>query len=134
MTKRSRTIAALALAGALAAFSPQAARAQVAGSATMPTSEGQLKMIALGYRASKLLKANVYDVDGKKIGEVEDFVVTQNSAVSFVILEVGGFLHIGQKEVAVPARSFRIINKKVVLPGVTANDLKALPAFKWSTL
>lgn len=134
MTRHSRTIAVLALAGALAAVSPQGAGAQIAGSATMPTSQGQLKVIALGYRASKILKANVYDVDGKVIGQVADLVVTQNAAVSYVILEVGGFLHIGQKQVAVPARSFEMLNNKLVLPGVTAADLKSLPAFTWSKL
>ena len=35
---------------------------------------------------------------------------------------------------AVPARAFRIVDKKVVLPDVTADQLKRLPAFHFSRL
>jgi sporulation protein YlmC with PRC-barrel domain len=124
--------------GALAALAlvlaPAAAPAQVAGTAQMPTTQGQLKVVALGYRASKLLNSPVYNVDGKKIGKVDDIIITRTASVSYFIVEVGGFLGLGQKEVAVPAASFKIVDKKVVLPDVTADELKQLPAFKFSTL
>jgi sporulation protein YlmC with PRC-barrel domain len=115
-------------------LAPAASLAQVAGTAQMPTSQGDLKVVALGYRASKLLNTPVYNVDGKKIGKVDDIIITQTAAVSYFIVEVGGFLGIGQKDVAVPARSFKIVDKKVVLPNVTTDELKQLPAFKFSSL
>jgi sporulation protein YlmC with PRC-barrel domain len=123
-----------ALAAALVLLAPSAAVAQVAGTASFPTSAGKLSAVALGYRASNLIKAPVYNLDGKKIGRVIDIIVTQEAAVSYFILDVGGFLGIGSKQIAVPARAFKIVDKKVVLPGVTADDLKKLPAFKFSTL
>jgi sporulation protein YlmC with PRC-barrel domain len=135
--KRMRSGAFLAAALMLftpAAFPPVAALAQVAGTANFPTSEGGLKVIALGYRASNLLKSSVYDVDGKNIGRVVDIIVTRQAAVSYFIVDVGGFLGIGAKQIAVPASAFKIVDKKVVLPGVTASELKQLPAFHFSKL
>lgn len=123
-----------ALAAALLLLAPSASLAQVAGSASFPTSAGKLDAVALGYRASHLIKAPVYNLDGKRIGKVIDIIVTQEAAVSYFILDVGGFLGIGSKQIAVPARAFKIVDKKVVLPGVTADDLKKLPAFQFSTL
>lgn len=113
---------------------PPAAMAQVAGTASFPTTQGSLKVVALGYRASNLIKAPIYNVDGHKIGKVVDIIVTQEAAVSYFIVDVGGFLGIGSKRIAVPAHAFKIVDKKVVLPGVTADDLKKLPAFHFSSL
>lgn len=128
------TRSAALLAAALFIAAPAASIAQVAGTTNFPTKEGDIKAVALGYRASTLLKSPVYNVDGKKIGQVIDIIVTQNAAVSYFIIDVGGFLGIGSKQVAVPARAFKVVDKKVVLPGVTAADLKQLPAFHFSNL
>ena len=130
--KFTRSIAMLAV--VLTLIGSAASMAQVAGTANFPTSQGDLKLVALGYRASQLLKAPVYNVEGKKIGQVTDIIVTQQASVSYFILDVGGFLGIGSKQIAVPAHAFRIIDKKVVLPGVTVDDLKKLPAFQYSKL
>jgi sporulation protein YlmC with PRC-barrel domain len=128
------TRSAALLSAALLFASPAMSSAQVAGTASFPTKEGDIKAVALGYRASNLLKSPVYNVDGKKIGQVIDIIITQSAAVSYFIVDVGGFLGIGSKQVAVPARAFKIVDKKVVLPDVTAADLKGLPAFHFSTL
>ncbi len=130
--KLTRPIAILL--AALVLSGPTASVAQVAGTASFPTSAGKLNAVALGYRASKLLKSPVYNLDGKNIGKVIDIIVTQQAAVSYFILDVGGFLGIGAKQIAVPAGAFKIVDKKVVLPGVTTEDLKKLPAFKFSSL
>ena len=124
----------LLLAAALMVFGPASTLAQVAGTANFPTSEGGLKVVALGYRASNLIKTPVYNVDGKKIGRVVDIIVTQQAAVSYFIVDVGGFAGIGAKQIAVPASAFKIVDKKVVLPNVTESQLKSLPAFHFSKL
>ena len=113
---------------------PLCAPAQIAGTASFPTSAGGLKVVALGYRASSLIKSAIYNVDGKTIGRVADIIVTQQAAVSYFIVDVGGFLGIGAKQIAVPASAFKIVDKKVVLPNVTVDDLKRLPAFHFSKL
>src|SRR5271165_6359835 len=130
--KRSLSIVVAAL--VLLLSNPPAGTAQVAGSVQLPTDQGTLQAIALGYRASQILKTAVHNIDGKQIGTLDDIIFAPSRGASFFILDVGGFLGIGQKRVAIPAGDFKIINKKVVLPGVTVAQLKSLPAFTYSTL
>lgn len=124
---------AVAALGLLLAF-PIAAQTQVAGTVKIPTDKGTLQAVALGYRASKSIHAPVYNVSGTKIGKVDDIILTPLHGASYFIIDVGGFLGIGSKRIAVPSSLFRIIDKKVVLPGADTNELKSLPAFSYSSL
>lgn len=47
-------------------------------------------------------KQNVYDAANSKIGEITDVLVNRDGKVDAFILSVGGFLGIGEKDVAVP--------------------------------
>jgi sporulation protein YlmC with PRC-barrel domain len=102
----------------------------VAGVAPLAVTVEQLHLVAVGYRASKIIGAAVYNERNENVGKVVDFVVTPNEYVSFLVLNVGGFLGIiGGKDVAVPASRFKALNSRVVLPGATKNALLALPPF-----
>jgi sporulation protein YlmC with PRC-barrel domain len=82
-----------------------------------------------GYRASKLLKSDIYNDEGEKIGRLDDFIVGSEEKVSVAIVAVGGFLGM----VAVPAVLFENDSQgQVVLPGATLDRLKALPAFQYA--
>ncbi len=109
-----------------------ATKAPVAGGSVLGVSVTELNFVAVGYRASKLLGAPVYSDAKTKIGTVKDFVVTPNAYVSYVIVAVGGFLGLGQKDVAVPENKFKGLNGKVTLPGATKQELESLPAFHFA--
>jgi hypothetical protein len=47
-------------------------------------------------------KQNVYDPADAKIGEISDVLVGQDGKVDAFIISVGGFLGLGEKDVAVP--------------------------------
>jgi len=47
-------------------------------------------------------KQNVYDPSDAKIGEISDVLVNNDGKVEAFIVGVGGFLGIGEKDVAVP--------------------------------
>jgi hypothetical protein len=49
-------------------------------------------------------------VEGEFIGNVTDLVLSDDQAVSEVITDVGGFLGIGQKSVALPAEGFTLFS------------------------
>jgi sporulation protein YlmC with PRC-barrel domain len=51
--------------------------------------------------ASDFMGKRVYTKAGEDIGEVNDLIVTDNGSVQAVVLGVGGFLGIGEKDVAV---------------------------------
>src|SRR6202040_2665834 len=52
-------------------------------------------------RASKVIGADVYDRDNKKLGDVQDVVLDKSGRVAAVVVNVGGFLGMGTKNVAV---------------------------------
>ena len=54
---------------------------------------------------SELIGSAVYDEAGERIGTVDDVIVDDSGAVSSVIVGVGGFLGIGERNVAVPLKT-----------------------------
>jgi len=50
-------------------------------------------------------------------------------AAPFAIIGVGGFLGIGERNVAIPMDQLKVNNKQLTLPGATKDALKALPPF-----
>src|SRR5687768_12113336 len=54
------------------------------------------------FRASKLIGTRVTGANNENIGEINDVLMDQNGRAHAVIIGVGGFLGIGEKDVAVP--------------------------------
>jgi len=50
--------------------------------------------------ANDLINTTVYDPNNRNIGEVNDIVMTKDGKIDAVVLDVGGFLGIGEKSVA----------------------------------
>lgn len=89
--------------------------------------------VAEGYRASKLIGSSVVNDQNEKIGTIEDIVIGKDK-VLFAVLQVGGFLHIGGRMIAVPFQSLVLDENgaKIKLPGATQEALKKLPEFKYA--
>lgn len=64
------------------------------------------------WRSSKLVGASVYGPDDKSIGEINELILDQQGAVKAAVIGVGGFLGIGQKDVAVPFDALQIQRKQ----------------------
>jgi sporulation protein YlmC with PRC-barrel domain len=90
--------------------------------------------VAEGYRTSKLIGSSVVNDQNEKIGTIEDIIIGKDKAL-FAVLQVGGFLHIGGRMVAVPFESLVLEDNgtKVKLPGATQEALKKLPEFKYAS-
>ena len=83
-------------------------------------------------RASKLIGSKVYTGD-TSIGQIEDILVTLDHAtVTAVILSVGGFLGIGDKLVAVPAKQIRVGPEARFITDLTKEQLANAPAFDFA--
>jgi sporulation protein YlmC with PRC-barrel domain len=89
--------------------------------------------VAEGYRASKLIGSSVVNDQNEKVGTVEDIIIGKDK-VLFAVLQVGGFLHIGGRMIAVPFQSLVLdeTGSKIKLPGATQEALKNLPEFKYA--
>jgi sporulation protein YlmC with PRC-barrel domain len=60
--------------------------------------------------ANDYIGKTVYDQNGNNIGEVNDIILSQDGKINAVILGVGGFLGIGEKDVAVSMSSIKVVN------------------------
>jgi len=107
--------------------------APAAGVVPLGLTVEETAVILKGWRASKLLHADVYNDEGKKIGKIEDMIVSPDGKVSAAVIDVGGFLGVGKHRVAVPVDQFSDISaKKIVLPKATKETLKAMPEFRYA--
>jgi len=107
--------------------------AQTAGSTVISVSTAELREVAKGWSAKKqILGKDVYNDAGDKIGEVNDLIVTPSRSLSYAIVGVGGFLGIGEHNVAVPVSKFKQQMGKITLPGATKDALKAAPKFEYA--
>jgi sporulation protein YlmC with PRC-barrel domain len=56
-------------------------------------------------------KQSVYDPSDAKIGEISDVLLNKEGKVDALIIAVGGFLGLGEKDVAVPFDAVRATQK-----------------------
>lgn len=95
-----------------------------------------IKAVARGFRVTSFLGNDVYNENDEDVGTLEDLVVDQDKPqkISFAILEVGGFLGIGARRVAVEFGALGLRDGsgevKIVLPGATKQSLEKLPEFR----
>jgi sporulation protein YlmC with PRC-barrel domain len=118
-----KTFNVLAL-GALLVASP--AFAQTAAMTTLP---------AASMSVTSLYKQDVYDGANNKIGSISDVLLTEDH-ITAVVVGVGGFLGIGEKDVAVPLTAIKQTmkdGKPYLTMDTTKDAMKAAPGFKYDS-
>jgi hypothetical protein len=80
-------------------------------------------------------KQNVYDPGDNKIGEIMDVLADKDGKLIAMIIGVGGFLGIGEKDVAVPFNAVQFKtkdnNKWWPVLNTTKDALKSAPGYKY---
>ncbi|MDH6234161.1 sporulation protein YlmC with PRC-barrel domain [Mesorhizobium soli] len=98
-------------------------------------SSGTPAMRADGHLASNLIGETVYNgtgEDAQNIGKVKDLVISPNGAVESLVIGVGGFLGLGEKNVAVnygDADQAEQNGKRWLVVNASRDQLKTLPDF-----
>jgi sporulation protein YlmC with PRC-barrel domain len=93
-----------------------------------------LSVVSQGYRLSKLIGSSVINDKNEKIGTIDDLIADKDKKqLQFAVLQVGGFLGVGGRLIAVPYDSLVIDDKgqKVTLPGASKDELKKLSQFNY---
>jgi sporulation protein YlmC with PRC-barrel domain len=79
-------------------------------------------------------KQSVYDPSNSKIGEIKDVLLSTDGRVNAFIIGVGGFLGMGEKDVAVPFNAVKRTtkdNKAYLTLDATKDALKTAPGLKY---
>ena len=121
-------IAAAIAVGGMVSFAPRPAHSQAAVGIVVV----DVAIVGKGYRVSKLMGHPVVNDKNDRVGTIDDFIIGRDK-VLFTVLQVGGFLGIGSRLVAVPYSSLTLdeTGSKVMLPGATKDQLMKLPEFKY---
>jgi sporulation protein YlmC with PRC-barrel domain len=83
---------------------------------------------------SEYYKEDVYDAHDSKIGDIKDVLLDKSGQVAAVILGVGGFLGIGEKDVAVPFNAIRVTRKngkRYLMMDTTKEALTSAPGYTY---
>ncbi|MFO1102162.1 MAG: PRC-barrel domain-containing protein [Methylocystis sp.] len=126
-----RTIIAASL--ALVAFTPLPAGAEPAESETMVIVPLE-RLPVYGSVVSAWYKQPVYDPNEKKLGTIADMLFSADGSINAVMLNVGGFLGIGVKHIAIPVSAITITqknNKTWLTMNTTKELLKKAVAYKF---
>jgi len=145
MNRTSLALAVLLLAAPAAFAQTTNNPAPGAPAATAPMKSGDMKVYsrqATDMRASYLIGANVTNMANETVGEINDLVLDKDGKIVAVVVGVGGFLGIGEREVALDYKSLNIkydpnamtnAGATTIQVNTTKDSLKSAPAWTWNT-
>jgi sporulation protein YlmC with PRC-barrel domain len=88
-------------------------------------------------RTEDLVGTTVYGADDARVGEIGDIALTADNKADAAIIDVGGFLGIGEKEVAVAMDNLKFMadkdGKKYLYTSFTKDQLEAQAAYDKAT-
>ena len=83
-------------------------------------------------QADTLVGKNVENTNGDDIGEIDSVIIDKDGQVAAVIVAVGGFLGMGEHEVALNWNELNIQGDgEAITTAMTKDQLKALPQYKY---
>jgi len=105
---------AIALLGSAIACSPAlaqtAAPADRSPAATSGAAANKL-MLKGNWRASKLMGLDVYNENYEKLGDVNEIILDKSGKVTAVVIGVGGFLGMGEHDIAVSMDKLKFVEE-----------------------
>src|SRR5438270_6490509 len=85
-------------------------------------------------RATQMDGSTIYDSQNQKVGDIKDIILDKDGKVAAVVLDVGAFLGIGGKYVAVGMNDLKITqennNKPRFAVDMTKDQLKSAQAYE----
>ena len=116
MSKLSATAAfAAILAAAMPAAYAQTSTATPQSHVTVTHSATSTVIMPDQIRASKMIGSTVYDMQNRNIGSVKDLILDRDGKVADAIVDVGSFLGMGGKYVAINLSDIKTDNNRLTL-------------------
>jgi len=123
----------LFLFASIALTAPAISHAQVAGSTLIGVSVTEMRDVTTGWSAKRqILGQPIFNDKNERVGSIDDIIVAPDKAVSYAVINAGGFTGLTKHDVAVPISQLKLVDNKLVLAGATKEALKASPAFEYA--
>ncbi len=122
-----------AVAALLFAFSPLAAQTQTPSSKSPSTINFIAEQTPGEVLGTDFIGTPVATKGGEQVGRISNLVFGKDGSIELAVIGIGGFLGIGEKEVAVSFDSLKsdtLNNKHVFVIDATKDQIKAAPAYK----
>jgi sporulation protein YlmC with PRC-barrel domain len=117
----------------IALTAPTISHAQVAGSTLIGVSVAEMRDVTSGWSAKRqILGQPVFNDKNERVGSIDDIIVAPDKAVSYAIINAGGFIGLTKHDVAIPVSQLKLVDNKLVLAGATKEALKASPPFEYA--
>ena len=130
MSRMTMTAAvALLIAASLPVYAQSSSTSTTAPPAKVTATQLQPGQI----RATQMDGSTVYDAQNQKLGDIKDIILDKDGKVAAVILDVGAFLGVGGKYVAVGMNDLKITqdnNKPRFAVDMTKDQLKSAQAYE----
>ena len=94
---------------------------------TEQTATAESGIAALG---TEIVGRELYGANNEQIGDIEDVVMSEGGEVEAVLTDVGGFLGIGAKRVAVPIDQLQMQDDRIVASRMTREEAENMPEYQ----
>ncbi len=136
MKKHHYSIRNFALASLVAGLAFAVNGASAAGTSDTRAADAKpaahtIALSAVATPKDTLTKAKVVDAAGNSVGSVDDVMLDKKGKPASLKVDVGGFLGVGDKDVAMKASAFKFDpDRKVLVTNMTKDQIKKLPEIK----
>jgi hypothetical protein len=113
MKMLSKFVAAAVLGSALIAAPAMAQNTKMSEPKSNTAATNETATSAGLWQGSKIIGLNVYNDQNEKIGSIKDLMVNKSGAIASAVIGVGGFLGMGERDVAVKFADLKWSNEPV---------------------
>jgi sporulation protein YlmC with PRC-barrel domain len=99
--------------GAAYAQTTQPADRAAPAATTSPAASADKMMLKGKWRASKLMGLDVYNEANEKLGDINELILDKDGKVHAVVIGVGGFLGMGEHDIAVAMDKLKFVEEPV---------------------
>lgn len=80
--------------------------------------------------SADLIGADIYGSDNSSIGEIDDIVLSSDNRPAYALVSFGGFLGIGEEQVAIPVSALSVSEDNYLFVPMTEEQLQGAPHVK----
>jgi putative membrane protein len=94
--------------------------------------QGEQQATGATIQASDVIGAEVVNESGEEVGEIKDLVIDADR-LEYAVVSVGGFLGVGDKDVAIPLDQLKLgVGESYLMSGETEAQLEQMPEYQES--